>query len=309
MPKDSPATTLRPIALLAPTGARCAHRSLGTLLCLMLFGCGSSDAGNKTNKNVGTFAGMTDVQGIDLYVAACAPWICTFGPPPLRAAYDYLRNTRNNHMPWPTWQYAQGMSSWPGQPEPHEILVQSFSVMAAGGKGLMWFQSPRELADDHPATWHAMARSNFVFRALRSRLRVGDLTGAASTTGDALVEMIRADDALVIPVISLASSSGPTLATCGAAGIGLPVPHWKLTDQTLDLSLRVPDDFPVADAFEILVDDSAPDQVVDLAYPGWFDGREVSFQGLTFSEATPVRVIVLAADASVRVAVTDALVP
>ena len=31
--------------------------------------------GGKTNKNVGAFAGMTDVQGMDLYIAACAPHI------------------------------------------------------------------------------------------------------------------------------------------------------------------------------------------------------------------------------------------
>jgi hypothetical protein len=55
--------------------------------------------GAKTNKNVGTFAGMADVQGIDFYVAACAPHITQWGThPPLRGAYDYLRNTRNNHM-------------------------------------------------------------------------------------------------------------------------------------------------------------------------------------------------------------------
>ncbi|MCX7945245.1 MAG: hypothetical protein N2746_12125, partial [Deltaproteobacteria bacterium] len=56
--------------------------------------------GAKTNGNVGTFAGMADIQGIDFYVAACAPHITAWGKhPPLRGAYDYLKNTRNNHMP------------------------------------------------------------------------------------------------------------------------------------------------------------------------------------------------------------------
>jgi len=43
------------------------------------------------------------VQGIDFYVAACAPHITAWGfGVPLRGAYDYLRNTRDNHMPLPT---------------------------------------------------------------------------------------------------------------------------------------------------------------------------------------------------------------
>ena len=42
------------------------------------------------------------------YVAACAPHIQEFlHPPPLRGSYDYLRLTRNNHMPLPTWTYSQ----------------------------------------------------------------------------------------------------------------------------------------------------------------------------------------------------------
>lgn len=42
------------------------------------------------------------------YVAACAPHIQQFlSPPPLRGSYDYLRLTRNNHMPLPTWLYSQ----------------------------------------------------------------------------------------------------------------------------------------------------------------------------------------------------------
>jgi len=123
--------------------------------------------GAKTNRNVGAFAGMTDVQGIDFYVAACAPHITNWGThPPLRGPYDYLKNARNNHAPLPTWLYAQGLH--PGwnktsiitgdtihvQPDPQEILVQALSVAAAGGKGLMWFQVNQEEAAHGPARTH-----------------------------------------------------------------------------------------------------------------------------------------------------------
>ncbi len=255
--------------------------------------------GAKTNKNIGTFAGMTDIQGIDLYVAACAPWICTLGPPPIRAAYDYLRNARDNHMPWPTWQYAQGLGNWAGQPNAAEVLVQAFSVMAAGGKGLMWFQSRQDDAGNAPQTWAAMAQANWVFRGVRDRLRVGDVTDAATATGDILIEMIRAPDALIAVLIDIGSTAGPDLISCGIASIGGPVPHWALTDQQVAVSLAIPDDFPVVDGFEITVDDSGP-QIVDIPYDATIAGRQVTYHQVPLSAAVPVRVLVLAASDAVR---------
>lgn len=45
---------------------------------------------------------------LNRYIAACAPHIQEFfHPPPPRGSYDYLRLTRNNHMPLPTWTYSQ----------------------------------------------------------------------------------------------------------------------------------------------------------------------------------------------------------
>ncbi len=262
--------------------------------------------GAKTHKNVGTFAGMSDVQGIDLYIAVCAPWISGLNPPPLRASYDYLANTRNNHMPWPTWQYSQGMGSWDGQPAAHEILVQAFSAMAAGAKGLMWFQTPQEEATSHPATWAAISRSNWIFRAVRSRLRTGDLTGGAETDGKAIVDIVRAEDVLIIPMITLDSSSGPNLVDCGIASIGGPVPHWRLNDQDIDVSVQVPRDFPIQDAFEILVDDSSS-RVVDLTYEATRTGRTLNFEDIPMSQSVPVRLLVLATDMDVRAEIAAAL--
>ncbi|MFO8072893.1 MAG: hypothetical protein R6V85_13550 [Polyangia bacterium] len=253
--------------------------------------------GAKTNKNVGTFAGMTDVQGIDLYIAGCAPWITGVNPPPIRASYDYLKNARDNHMPWPSWQYSQGLGSWDGQPAPAEIYVQAFSVMAGGGKGLMWFQSPQELAAEHPDTWQAISNSNWVFRAVRDRLREGDPTGMAAAGGETIVEMVRASDALVVVVISIANSGGPTLTSCGLASLELADPHWNLTDQSVDVSVEVPPDFPVAEAFEIPVGGG---DFVDLGYDPSLSGRQISFQDVPLGPTAPVRIFVLAADETVR---------
>ena len=46
------------------------------------------------------------------YIAACAPHIQEWlFYPPLRGAYDYVRLTRDNHLPNPSWLYSQGLST------------------------------------------------------------------------------------------------------------------------------------------------------------------------------------------------------
>ena len=46
------------------------------------------------------------------YVAACAPHIQEWlFYPPLRGSYDYVRLTRDNHLPNPSWLYSQGLST------------------------------------------------------------------------------------------------------------------------------------------------------------------------------------------------------
>jgi hypothetical protein len=120
-------------------------------------------------------------------------------------------------MPLPTWMYAQGLH--PGwnkntlgtvhvQPDPQEIAIQAMSVVAAGGKGLMWFQSTMSEATYKPARWDAMAAASLTMRGVRSLLREGDPTGLAHTTGEAIVEAIRARDALLVPIVSLKAKSG-----------------------------------------------------------------------------------------------------
>lgn len=271
--------------------------------------------GAKTNKNVGSFAGMTDVQGIDFYVAACAPHITQWGNhPPLRGAYDYLLNTRNNHMPLPTWQYAQGLhSGWNRdilgmnisvQPDPQEIWIQAMSVVAAGGKGIMWFQTDQSEASGHPARWDAIAKSNWSIRGVRRLLREGDLTGAASADDHTIVDAIRSRDAIVVPVINLRASSTPTDLACAAVATEAMVPHWVLENASPVVQVDVPPDFGVADVFEV-----ANAQVIDPSSSFSIQGRSVVFDGLPLSNAVPVRLIVLAANTDLRQEVASEMTP
>jgi len=62
--------------------------------------------GAKTNGHIGVYSGLTDIQGMDAYVAACAPTIVNvLKTLPITYSYDYLRVTRDNHAPLPTWLY------------------------------------------------------------------------------------------------------------------------------------------------------------------------------------------------------------
>ncbi|MFO7736276.1 MAG: hypothetical protein R6W70_08715, partial [bacterium] len=266
--------------------------------------------GAKTNKYVGSFAGMTDIQGIDLYVAACAPHITSWGNhPPLRAAYDYLKNTRNNHMPLPTWMYAQGLSTvWNKdgvgggtihvQPDPQEILLQALSVVAAGGKGMMWFQTDMGEADYKPERWEAISASNRIVRAVRHFLRRGDITGSALSENEVIVEAIRSERAIIIPVLSLKTDpeKDPTDVKCGASLVSeATVPHWIFEYQEVDVDVIVPDSFGIKDMFEV-----TSEGILDLSYGISAQDRTINISGIALDNMIPVRLIVFAADEDVR---------
>lgn len=264
--------------------------------------------GGKTNGHVGAFAGMTDIQGMDLYVAACAPHI-TYDPqhPPLRGAYDYLRNTRLNHMPLPTWLYAQGLhEGWNResgdtvirrQPDPGEVWVQAMSAVAAGAKGLMWFQTDLDEADAVPESWAAIADANDMVAALRRLLREGDPTGMAASSGEVIVEAIRAPDAIVVPVINLAHTFGPTDLLCLQSALRpFDVPHWRLGEQRVDVDVQVPDDLALHAVVEVTLDG----RVQSATWSVESDDRSVRIHDVVLSQSRPVAVYVLVSDPAVR---------
>jgi hypothetical protein len=270
--------------------------------------------GAKTNRNIGTFAGMADIQGIDFYAAACAPHITPWGThPPVRAPYDYLRNARENHMPGTTWFYAQGLSPvwnrtvpllgtrFSVQPDPQEIYAQALESIAAGAKGLMWFQSNVPEGMHAPARWTAMRRVNQMVGSVRELLRTADPIGARAS-GSAIVEALRSEDAIVVPVVSLATRSGPTDVGCGTVLSEAAVPHWLWDASTLDVTVPVPGDFGVLEVFEV-----TPDGVRDATgVTPRVVGRELVLAGVAMDPAVPVRLFVLARNADIRARATAA---
>ena len=92
--------------------------------------------GGKTNSHIGSYSGITDIQGMDAYLGACAPTIVpVIKPLPIDYPYLYLKNTRNNHMPLPTWLYSQLYSdAWSYQANANEIVAQIAQTVLAGAK-------------------------------------------------------------------------------------------------------------------------------------------------------------------------------
>lgn len=200
--------------------------------------------GGHSNHLNGAFSGIADIQGMDFYVGACAPhvteWTSTMR---IQGAFDYLRNARENHKPLPTWLYSQGFCSdcWSVENlNSGELLVQLASVLAAGGKGLMLFQSDLELYDSN--SWNSA--SNFLSSVsyMGEWLRVADPEGArfttdASSNSDAIVEVLRALTGLLLVVIST-KASGYNDKTCVVSG-----KHWTFEEQTISkTSIELPSD-------------------------------------------------------------------
>jgi len=249
--------------------------------------------GASRHRFTGMFAGAADIQGMDMYVAACAPHITDPGRhPPLRGSYDYLRAAHRNHRPMPTWLYTQGLGEWSAQPTPSEYRVQALSVLAAGAHGLMTFQTSLTRASQAPDTWTEMGSLNQDLQAIRHLLREGAPTGMARVTGGrAIVEAIRARDALVLIVIGLETSQEPSELRC-LIGRNRP---WQLATQTVDVAVDLPPDLGLADVFE--VEDAT---VHDAASPPFRVGRTVHLPAIAIDDATAGRIFVLAADPALR---------
>jgi hypothetical protein len=264
--------------------------------------------GGSRHRYSGAYDGVADIAGMDIYAAGCAPHITDIDAyPPLRAPYDYAVAVRENHMPLPTWIYGQAFNRSSNsadtdrQADPAEARVQAYGVIAAGAKGLMYFQLILEEAHlnaHNEATWAELGKVNREIRAVAPWLQAGDPLGDVSQLagGEAIVEAIRSKDAIVVPVIGLSSCVAPTDADCFLNRN----PHWQLRDDNLAIALRIPDDFPLVEAFEVT-------HAGVLPLHGILSGRTVTIHGIAVGEQQPTRLFVLAADPSVKQKVAAAL--
>ncbi|KAA0150435.1 hypothetical protein FNF29_05238 [Cafeteria roenbergensis] len=292
--------------------------------------------GGSRNRFRGAWSNSVDALGMDAYIAACAPHVTNWGLPqnPL-FSYDYLRITRDNHMPWPTWLYSQAFDSfWNAdilgtvvvrQPDPAELAVSLQSVLAAGGKGLMLFQTQISLMPDTPASWQLLGTKVREIGAARELYRLGDLAGPVDTGGskDTVAELVASPRALVLLTMNVRNDGGYADITCAIGGND----HWKFLNNSIPVTFATPQGWPTsssggaassaasaspfADAFELRGGAVIEVDGAWSASPGPGGSSVVSFASLAMGSdgETITRTIVFANDKALRGEIAAALKP
>ncbi len=261
--------------------------------------------GGSRHRHNGAFAGVADIQGMDIYPAACPPYITdTF--PLLRSSYDYAVAVRQNHAPWPTWIYTQGFSSawrteggWVRAPNDTEAELLAMSVVAAASKGLMYFQTNLGHAERYPDTWARIGATNRGIRAIRELLVAGDAIGAQVEGGEVAAQAIASSRAVVVTALNFEVEQPIDLARC----ILEENPHWVLAGTEATLRFDLPADSGVVDVFELRLD-----EVVDpVVQPRVDESGTIALPWVPLSDDVPTRTFVFAADDQVRAEVEAVL--
>jgi hypothetical protein len=259
--------------------------------------------GGKTNRHSGEFSGITDIQGIDIYVAACVPAIIdAIATLPLQAAYAYLRNTRNNHMPLPSVSYSQLYGNWKYEPNVQEILVQIGSVLLSGAKGMSLFQSWDKQFDLNRKDWDGPIKDLLLSVAnptVRHVLRTGDVESLPLRWSDSgnpiqsirsLVEVIRNDNYIMVLLVNT-NGSGYNYVLCH---IGLSK-HWNIRPHTVGkVEIDLGSDVDVSSIDSQNVQEASKGNIVKAG------NLKASLQGNTFvleqvelSDSSPVRILLI----------------
>ena len=204
--------------------------------------------GGHFNTLNGAFSGESDIQGMDYYVAGCAPHATAFMQTMrIQGAYDYLYNSRQNMKPLPTWGYSQAfcVDCWEHYAlNGNELVVQMASVISAGAKGLMLFQSDiRSKTDEkqgNEKAWDQAGKFLASVKFMGESLRVSDVEGGKMTTSadpdhEAIVNVLGGPETSIVMFISV-NCDGYSDVTCYVPGS--PGRHWDWKNIVVD-STRV----------------------------------------------------------------------
>jgi desulfoferrodoxin (superoxide reductase-like protein) len=288
--------------------------------------------GGSRSRMSGIISGIADIQGMDMYIAACAPHVQIFTDvPPLRGSYDYLRLTRNNHMPLTTWLYSQLFDdAWDAQfeghtishrqPKPDEARIQAMSVIAGCAKGLMYFQSEIKEKEYYGDTWDEIGKFNKDIGAVREYLREGDCTDMVKSSdgsdyhANSIAQAIRSPEAIIVPVINLKNDGGMSSVECELG----KDEHWNIKDHTVSaITVNIPNDFgQVVDKFEVLNGkitnitgaEYKPQVLGTDAYGNSLVGGSLTIANVALSSKVSTRLFVLANTADVRTNVQKNLI-
>lgn len=272
--------------------------------------------GGSRNRFQGTWANVVDFKGLDFYIAACAPHVTDWGAAfAIRGSYDYVRTTRDNHMPWPSWLYSQGLfDGWDAdilglivyrQPDPGELSIEVMSVVAAGAKGFTLFQSEIALLPHYPDSWERLGYLAREIGALREEYRQGDITGMADNHGDSnsIVELVRSPRALILVVININNNGGYSDLLCAIGSNE----HWAQLPHTANVTVTVPAGFgSIVDSFELV-----NATLVNVTTSVHVTGNQVLLPAIDLGSDVPTvtRTIVFSNDPTLRSEVAAGLNP
>ncbi len=212
--------------------------------------------GGSRNRKNGRFAGVTDIQGMDFYTAACAPHVTSFLKyPAIRGSFDYARVARNNQKPNSTWIYTQGFSgAWSSQPSAAELKIQAASIVAAGSKGLMWFQTSIQHGNsnlENRLAWKALQEVNQQINSIGTFIRTSDPDNSAfSTNNDMIVQSLVGENFLLIFVINTKVLSKPNDIHCLITGKD----NWILDTLSANITVDIPYDIGVDAVLDVQPD-------------------------------------------------------
>jgi hypothetical protein len=217
-------------------------------------------------------------------------------------------------MPSPTWLYAQGFShTWNAtipivgktvhrQPRADELKIQAMSAIAAGAKGLMWFQT--ELAEAkyssaQQAAWTALANFNRDVLALRFFLLESAPTGKVSSTNtNVFAETLLSPNALIVPVINFHTGDAPLDIWCAAQRDV----HWQVRAASTTLSVELRPGLNAKTVVEI-----QDGKILESTSKVVFEGGVVKIPGVELDSTMPVRLFVITGNANVLAQISQSL--
>jgi hypothetical protein len=265
--------------------------------------------GGKTNRHMGEFAGITDIQGVDAYIGGCAPAIIENSATlHLQHSYAYLKNARDNHMPLPSISYSQLYWKWSTVPSASEIILEMGSVLASGSKGMTLFQSYQPLFESNRADWDGPIKNMLLSIAnptVRNILRTGDIQGLKLSTsegsnfdaegfvtpGPSIMEIIRNDKYIMVVFIN-SNASGFNYLLCHVN----TRTHWNFSPHTvqraeIDLGSDVnAGSINVASLSEVVGGKIVP---VSSDVSRSLSGNQLILQNIELQSAFPVRIFLI----------------
>ncbi|ETO31905.1 hypothetical protein RFI_05214 [Reticulomyxa filosa] len=202
----------------------------------------------QTSHQVGSFAGITDIQVVQFFMAGCATTSVQNTTFPVTAVYDYTSNAQKNQMPLETWAVIQAFDTWsddsPPYLTPSEITMVIGQVFAAGVQGVILSKTDVTQMSTNSQAWNAANALLFNFNALYTKgyLAHSVATGSYIQNADSSTSLwaaIRSDVALIVIGVNI-NCSGYDLSKCdGSQNVA-----WTCEDTiSRQVNVTLPTDF------------------------------------------------------------------